>query len=267
MASTWLDKPEQWDRLADKLIAKGEAGIDSETHNQPNKTSPQHRTKIHCWSIAILGPVVHPRGFHVAHGVALPREAFESVRLREALRTIKLWAHNALHDQHSFSNEGLDLDIEDTLQWARVAVPGKGDYGLKSHGEFKIGMEQWALGKPRREDFLTLIKYDAEETSIKLKKEKSCVCGAKPCRSRQTSEWWDQDKGWFAKHERIEVVTEVPVTKVVHKRYEVPDFVPTHPRWPQWLDYVVADAVSGIEIVDWLRNIKAVSRPYPWRSK
>ena len=264
--ATWLDRPEQWARLADALVKKGEAGIDSETYGQPNRTSPQWRTRIHCWSIAVLGDVWSPRGYRHAHGVALPREAMENAELRAAIAGIKLWAHNAPHDRHSFANEGLELEIADTLQWARVAAPGHRDYGLKTKG-VKVGMETWALGKKGRDGFTDLVKYSVEEVHSKVQRSRVCVCGARPCRSRQTSDWWDSELGWFRKHERIEVVTEVPVTKVVEKRYEVPDFVPGHPRWEPWLDYVVVDAVSGIELVDWLRNLKTGSRPYPWRTK
>lgn len=259
----WLTTPNQWALLGNALLRAGEAGIDSETYNQPNRTSPQHRTKVWCWSIAVLGTKVSTRGYRFAHGVALPREALENVELRKVLQQIKLFAHNAPHDIHSFSNEGLDLDIYDTLQWSRVAVPGRTDYGLKSHG-MKIGMEQWALGKPLREGFMDLMKYETEETRMKPCKIRVCLCGKEGCRARQTSDFWDEPTGWFLKHTKTEQISEKPITRLVKKRYDVPDFVESHPRWLRWLDYVVADAVSGIEIVDWLRTRRQEEKPYPW---
>lgn len=262
----WLDKEEQWATLATALLKKGEAGIDSETYNQPNRTSPQHRTKVHHWSIGVLGERLHPRGYKLAYGVALPRDAFFFEPLRNALKTIRLWAHNAPHDYHSFANEELDLAIQDTLQWARVAVPGKRDYGLKTHGN-KIGMEQWALGKAQREDFLTLMKHNVEVEVVKSKQTKFCLCGVAGCRSRATSTWWDESTGWFKQHEKRTESVETRTVKVVEARWDVPDFNPGHERWDRWLAYVVADAVSGIELVDWLRNIKVINRPYPWGAK
>ncbi len=265
----WLDSEEKWEKLAGALLKAGEAGIDSETYNQPNRTSPQHRTKVHHWSLGLLSNTLHPRGYRLAKGVALPRIAFENEKLRAALKQIKLWAHNAPHDYHSFANEGLVLDIQDTLQWARVAVPGRKDYGLKTHvgpkGIPKLGMEEWALGKKRREDYKQLVSYERDVEVVKSKKDMSCVCGKKPCRARSTSEWFDEDTGWFKPHTRVETVTETKTIKTVKAIWEVTDFGPEHPRWQRWLDYVVADAVSGIELVDWLRNIKPAKVPYPWQ--
>lgn len=262
----WLDRPEQWDRLAGKLLAAGEAGIDSETYNQPHKTSPQHRARVHCWSIGVLGPTQNPRGYRQGHGVALPVSALTHYKLREALQQIALYAHNAPHDIHSFANEGLVLDITDTLQWSRVAVPGKPGYGIKSHGATQ-GLEAWALGKPDRADFLTMVKYQATEVVTKRKTIKRCVCGAEPCRKRGASEWFDDALGWFRPHERQETVVETQTERQVERRYEITEFVPGHPRWDAWVAYAVADAVSGIEIVDWLRNLRVRDTSYPWSAK
>lgn len=265
----WLDTPDQWEKLAALLVKKGEAGIDSETYNQPNRTSPQHRTKISHWSIAVLSDTLHSRGYNIAKGVALPPVAFENARLRAALQQIQLYAHNAPHDHHSFANEGLVLDIQDTLQWTRVAVPGKRSYGLKTHisskGVPSIGVEEWALGKPRRPDFKQLVSHEEDVVVVKTSTTKACICGKQPCRSRSTSEWWDESTGWFKKHERVESVVETRTVKKVKATWEVTDFNPEHPRWKEWLDYVIVDAVSGIELVSWLRNVKPPNNPYPWR--
>lgn len=263
----WVDDPTRWEALAVALLKAGEAGIDSETYGQPNRTSPQHRTKISHWSIAVVGTRKSSRGYSLASGFGLPPSAFKQPGpLRDALQSITLWAHNAPHDEHSFKNEGLELAIQDTLQWSRVAAPAHQDYGLKGKGT-KVGMEQWALGKKVRKGFMDLIKYVETETSYRPRTEKRCICGAVPCRYRQTSQWWDDKLGWYRLHERQEVVIQTEVVRDVEKRWEVTDFKPGHPRWSDWLDYVIVDAVSAIELVSWLRELRQPDLVYPWRNR
>lgn len=265
---SWVDDPVKWDRLAAKLLAAGEAGIDTETYGQPDGQSPQHRAKVHCWSLGLLTDQRSPRGYRKAVGVVLPRRALDHTPLREALASVKLWAHNAPHDQHSLANEGVALEIEDTLQWLRVAVPGRRDYGLKD-------AEQWALGYPPRPGFLDMVKYTGTETKARRRKERGCICGEKPCRARSTSDWLRDDGVWMP-HLRVEWKVFTPVVREVERRYEVTDFVPgvrlspldwngrQLDRLEEWWAYSLADAVRGIELVDWLRNRRQVVPPYPW---
>lgn len=147
--------------------------------------------------------------------------------------------------------------MDDTLQWLRVAVPGIGDYGLKA-------AERWALGKAERPGFLDLVTHPVEVVRVTHRKEKRCVCGKTPCRARSTSEWWDQDLGWFRPHERQLISIPTEHRRTVDQRWEVPEFVPGHERWDLWLQYALADAVSAIELVSWLRNRRQRPRPYPW---
>lgn len=149
--------------------------------------------------------------------------------------------------------------MEDTLQWLRVAVPGMGDYGLK-------GAEQWALGKPPRPSFLDVVTHPVEVVRVTYRNEKRCICGKSPCRARSTSEWWDQQLGWFRPHTREVVRIPTEHRRVVDQRWAVTDFVPGHERWALWLDYSLADAVSAIELVDWLRRRRYQVRRYPWTS-
>lgn len=135
-----------------------------------------------------------------------------------------------------------------------------GDYGLK-------GMEQWALGKPPRSSFLQVVTHEVEVVRVTYRNETQCVCGKKPCRARSTSEWWDQERGWFRLHERQVVRVPTEHRRMVEARWAVTDFVPGHERWDQWLAYSLADAVSGIEIVDWLRRRRYAVRKYPWTPK
>ncbi len=148
--------------------------------------------------------------------------------------------------------------LEDSLQWARVAVPGMKDYGLKE-------MERWALGKPPRETFVQLVTHPVEVTRVTHRTERRCVCGKVPCRAKGTSEWWDASQGWFRLHERQDHRVPTEHKRMVDVRWAVPEFVPGHERWDRWVAYSLADAVSGIEIVDWLRSRRQQARAYPWR--
>lgn len=258
----WIDDPAKWPVLADRLRAAGEFGIDTETYGQPDKTSPQHRAKVHCWSVGLLTNQRSPRGYSKAVGVVLPAAALECAELLAVLAdpSVRKWAHNAPHDYHSLRNMGVGIEgLEDTLQWARVALPGMLDYGLK-------GMERWALGKPERDTFLQVVTHPVEVVRVTTRKERRCVCGKVPCRARSTSEWWDQKLGWFRLHEREDVVIPTEHKRMVDVRWDVTDFVPGHERWLQWLAYSLADAVSGIEIVSYLRSRKPAKVRYPWNS-
>lgn len=282
LGAKYIDNPELWPKLAERLRAAGEFGFDTETYGQPDKTSPQHRSKIHCWSVGVLTDKVSSRGYRRAVGVVVPRAGLDHPDIRAVFsdRFIKKWAHNAPHDYHSAVNEGIEINnIEDSLQWARVVVPGVGDYGLK-------GMEQWALGLPERPSFLDMVKYIGPVVRVTAKTMKGCVCGAQPCRQRSNKEFLD-DTGCYRNHTRVTWRKFTPTTRQVELRYEVTRFVPgaclaelvwpvpgsdkpaviskSYDRWQEWLDYSLSDAVHGIEVVDWLRNHKRREIVYPWR--
>lgn len=271
----WLLEPAKWDALGRRLIQIGEFGTDSETCGQPDKTSPQHRARVHCWSVAVLTGRKSPRGYNLAQGVVLPAEALASPALRDAFANpdVRKWAHNAPHDYHAFVNEGLEVNnMEDTLQWLRVAVPGVGKYGLKDAA-------QWALGKPERPDFTDMMSYRDTVVRYTRRKEKSCVCGKRPCRAKATSDWFDPHLGWWRLHERVETVVETPHTKEVTLKYPVTAFVPGAQLLPlvwkgkeldrsaAWEEYSLADAVDDIELVSWLRSRPSRAVAYPWGHK
>jgi hypothetical protein len=268
----WLERPEQWDKLAEHLTKAGEFGFDTETYGQPDRASPQHRARIHCWSVGLLTDVKSPRGFRRAMGRVLPVRALFHPSLRRVLAdgSIRKWAHNAPHDRHATENEGVEIrGLEDSLQWFRVACPGRKDYGLKD-------IERWALGYPARPSFLEMVSYQARVVCSRRIRERGCICGAVPCRARSTSEWMDHDGVWRP-HLRVSWLRLVPESRFVPARYDVRDFVPgatleplawngqVLDRLAAWWDYSLADAVRGIEAVDWLRNQKPARLEYPWR--
>lgn len=269
---TWLARPEQWTALGQRLQTIGEFALDTETYGQPDKTSPQHRTKVHCWSVGVLTNRRHPRGYHIAAGVVLPAIALENDTIRAALasRTIRKWAHNAPHDYHSIVNMGVEVNgLEDTLQWLRVAVPGMRQYGLKL-------VSQWALGKPPRPGFKEVTGYQTTVQRSTWKKDKQCVCGKKPCRAKSTSDWFDPALGWWRLHERLETKTETVHEKEITAQYAVTDFVPgadlkplvwgdqTIDRMQAWEAYSLEDSLDDMELVSWLRSRPVRVVPSPW---
>jgi hypothetical protein len=184
----------------------------------------------------------------------------------------------------------------DTLQWARVAAPGMRLYGLKE-------MERWALGYPDRPDFLDMVTYEAQEPKAKKHRERGCICGAKPCRKKTASDWLGADGVWRP-HLRVEWTVFTPEPKTVRRRLDVTEFVPKAmlpplvwlpperpkkdyagnpiirpPGWwlarkgqpldrlAAWWDYSCFDAVRGIELKDWLCNLKAKQLTYPWQPR
>lgn len=290
----WLERPDQWEKLAEHCRRAGEFGIDCETYGQPDKTSPQHRARVHCWSVGILTETRSPRGFRRAVGRVLPRAALAHVAWQRLLGdpTVRKWAHNAPHDRHALENEGVEISglqgsfvaaLEDSLQYLRVASPGRKDYGLKD-------AEQWALGYPSRPSFLDMVSYTAGVVHARRVRERGCICGRVPCRSKSASDWLDVDGSWRP-HLRVDWLRFVPERKLVPARYAVTDFVPgavlepivweptkkkpNPPSWwkgqpierlAAWWDYSLADAVRGMELVDWVRGLKPTRIVYPWVS-
>lgn len=280
----WLDRPEQWEALAHALRKAGEFGLDTETHGQPDKTSPQHRARVHCWSVGVLTTTTSPRGYRRAVGRVLPRAALDHAALRAVLAdpSIPKYAHNAPHDRHSLNNEDVEVGgLEDTLQHLRVLCPGLRDYGLKA-------AEQWALGYGPRPNFTDLTTYIADVVTARGHKEKACICGAKPCRAKTTSDWLDKDGVWRA-HDRVTWKVFTPIHRQEERRIAVTEFVPgaalpplawvatkkkpDRPgwwkgapldRWLEWVAYSAADAIRGMELRDWMRNRKPRDLVYPW---
>ncbi len=280
----WLERPDQWDKLVAHLRKAGEFGIDTETYGQPDKTSPQHRARVHCWSVGLLTDTHSPRGYRRAVGRVLPHAALFHPGVRELLRdfTVRKWAHNAPHDRHSLENEGVEVcGLDDSLQYLRVACPGRTGYGLKE-------AEGWALGYPARPSFLDVVSYKKSVRHAKRRRERGCICGAVPCRARSDSDFLDTDGVW-RDHTRVSWSVFVPELRQVPGRYAVTDFrpgaqlepiiweptknKPTPPGWwqgkpldrmEQWWAYSVADAVRGMELVDFIRNLKPAKVTYPW---
>jgi hypothetical protein len=272
---TWLLEPEKWTALGERLQTIGEFALDTETYDQPDKTSPQYRAKVHCWSIGVLTSRKHPRGYSIATGVVLPAAALENAAIRRALSDsrVRKWAHNAPHDYHSIVNAGVEVNgLEDTLQWLRVAVPGMKQYGLKA-------ASQWALGKAPRPTFKEVTGHLVTRRRSTWKSITRCVCGKVPCRAKGTSDWFDPALGWWRLHERVESKVETVHEREVEEMYAVTDFVPGAQLDPMiwhgqildrmavWDDYSLEDSIDDMELVSWLRSRPLKTVPQPWSDK
>jgi hypothetical protein len=171
--------------------------------------------------------------------------------------SVRKWAHNAPHDYHALTNEGLVVaGLEDTLQWLRVAVPGMTDYGLKS-------VEGWALGYPPRPGFKETLIHEVIEVRVKRTAKRGCICGSVPCRVRTKADFLD-DRGIWMPHLRVGWTVFTPAKKAKKAMWAVPDMVEGHSNWESWLEYSLMDAVRGMELVDWLRGRKPDQPEYPW---
>ena len=261
----YVADPAKWDKLAERLSnpAAWPLGFDCETFDQPDKTSPQWRARVHCWSLGVFTDRRHPRGYRIAQGVVLPREALFHPGLRRLLEdpNVPLRAHNAPHDYHSTRNEGIDItNLEDTLQWARVALPSLWcGYGLKE-------LEVNVLGKPARPGFKEVTRLEYLKTSVRRTKERGCICGAVPCRAKQTADWWDEGQGWWRPHTRVTWRRFSAEEKPAVRQRAVPEMVPGCPGWAVWEAYSLADAVGVLELGDYLesRAVKWSAKEWPW---
>lgn len=262
---TYLASPAQWDKLAARLRdpATWPLGLDSETFGQPDRTSPQHRARVQCWSLGVYTANRHPRGYRMAQGVVLPREALEHAGLRGLLEDpgVPKMAHNAPHDFHALVNEGVQVaGLEDTLQWARVALPCLPfGYGLKD-------LEVHVLGKPARPGFKEVVSLSYQEVRVRRKVEKGCICGKTPCRAKATSDWWDEEQGWWRQHTRVTWRLFTPERREAVRQRDVSEMVPGCPGWETWVAYSLADAVGVLELADYLmtRPPKWGEEVYPW---
>lgn len=268
----FLSNPDKWPILAHRLTQAGEFGFDTETYNQSDKTSPQHRARVHCWSVGVLTGDVTYKGFRRAVGVVLPRAAMDCPDIRAVFSNslITKWAHNAPHDYHATVNEGLEVNgMQDSLQWSRVACPGLLGYGLKD-------IEMRDLGYPPRPSFKDMIVHPITVVKATRKIMRGCICGTTPCKQRSNKMFID-DLGNWRHHTRVSFRKFTPSKREIEGRYAVTDFVPganldpliwgtdSYDRLQSWWDYSLADAVRGMSVVDWLRRNQEKTIVFPWQ--
>ena len=250
---TYLDRPEQWERLNKYLMAQPEVGLDTEFLDGEDAVS----NKVTVWSVAGFKPGArqHPRGYSVAAGYCLPAEALPFFRgLFTSSATIK-WVHNAPADTRSiYDTTGIVLErARCTLQYARVALPWLTGYGLKE-------LSVTCLGRPPRESFVGVTTYMEKTVKVKNTRENWCTCGVPKCKKRKPSMLGGQlvTHGHHTTRRFLATVTQKEA------KYSIDEFKPGHPRWDRWVAYSIADAVDGLELASYLHNFASRSPGHPF---
>lgn len=252
----YLDKPEQWDELVDRIRKAGICGLDTEFYNvDVRKQSCVGRAKVHVWSVAIRTKTMSPRGYHRARGWVLPAAALEYPPIVAMLedRTVRKAIHNQPVDDHALNNHKIRLrGAINTLDLSRWAWPelapqkgGNGGWDVKSLMQSKLGYDPVCT-------FLDVVRYRAKVTVEKTKKRKvtECDCGEVGCRKR---------KGHI-KATSV-VVDTFSVEKEQDAQYPLETIVPGHERWQLLVDYALVDAVAALEIEE---LAQAEPNPGPW---
>lgn len=207
-------------------------GWDTETYGHDVKTSsPAFRAVVDVWSLALRTPEVSPRGYHMARGCVLPREALERGPLRAVLQdpgVVKV-AHNARHDLHAAENHGVIVrGVRDTLETARLVWPARDgeriSYNLKA-------LRVSVLGKDGRDGFKALTAPSTRTIQVPCRR---CVCGDPGCRRRK------------APHSQVETTKD----KTVNEPCPIEAITPGHPRWAAKLAYAAEDAVDALELAE-----------------
>lgn len=239
--TTYAATPEQWDKAVAVCRRAGICGLDTETFGHDiEKTSAPYRAQVHVWSLGVLSPEVHPRGHHIASGVVLPGAALlhPAVRLLLEDPAVSKVAHNAPHDVHSIRNHGIVVrGWVDSLPRARVMFPDWPRHGLKTMCR--------VVGRQLRkyEDVLTMEVEESRPCMV-------CVCLDPLCKRRSKT------------HYRI------PSTKMVKvmKLQPLESVVPGHPLWAELLEYAAEDAITAMELWDYMDHCVAPTPlpPVPW---
>ena len=250
MSARWLDTPAQWASAAAVVRASAAAGDpvgwDSETHGHDvTETTAPHRARVHVWSLGVLTATRHPRGHRVASGAVFPLEAMMSGPLREALEdpgVVKV-AWNAPHDVHSAGNHGVTVrSAVDGLQRLRVLRPDLPRHGLKSVCSL-VGRTLTPF-----ETVLTMDEWHWAPGTC-------CACEAPDhvwwCSPQKVGSLGEERKGCRRRsdgHSRVACL----LPKHGPRLQALESVVPGHPLHPGLVTYSAEDAVTAVELDDWM---------------
>lgn len=238
--SAYLDKPEQWDALAEAALRKGVMGLDTETYgHNVRESSPAFRAKVDVWSCALQSDELSPVGYQRARGAVLPAGALDHPGLRRVLTSgeVLLVLHNAGHDRHSLANYEIELGpMYDTLEAARLLWPRLGMYTLKN-------LRMTVLAKEGRELFKELTAPEKREVTEMVGRHRQtsvCSCGVVKCKKKKP-------EGHHIKT-KATVTWQEAVTKLRKFAVPIESIVPGHPRFKRKVEYAADDAVDAVEL-------------------
>lgn len=242
----WADTEADYRLVHDSVqraAARGESvGWDTEfTDCDPSEESAVGRARVHVFSLALLTPDWHPRGYRRAAGVTLPASALGSRWIRGFLLDpdVRKIAHNAPVDVHAAANAGVEVaGVVNSISLARWLLPGRRSYGLKALAGDALGREP--LGAFR--DLFS-------RPGSKRVKRRACACGEAGCRRRV-----------LPFHSKLEEVVVVP-----HGREPVPlgEIAPGHELFDLLAVYAAEDAEMAVELEHFLSRLQQV-RETPW---
>ncbi len=252
----WLDDPGAWARAAAVVRASAAAGDpvgwDSETFGHViTETTAPHRARVHVWSLGVLTATRHPRGHRVASGAVFPAEAMLSGPLREALEdpaVVKV-AWNAPHDVHAAANHGVTVrGAVDGLTRLKVMRPDLPRHGLKTACAL--------VGRG-----LTTFESTLTAPTPTWVPGTTCACDV------PDHVWWTGPQRFTPRpddcprrgrgHPRVRVLVleERPALRALES------VVPGDPLHPGLVDYAAEDAVTAVELWDWMDLQPETPRP------
>lgn len=248
----YLASEREWVKCAKRLESETAIGLDSEFTGVDFSLGQScvNRARIHVWSVGILTPEFHPRGYKVAMGCVLPAVAIPTFKyILEDCGIVKA-IHNAPVDCHAFYNSGIDLKgVVNTLSLGRWCLPGRLRYNLDD-----ICTEELGAGKADSfDDMFRKVKY-VESVKTKSIEHKRCLtCGEDgvlgqdgmvgvACRRRKYP------------HIQTKWTVEESVSTLRREGYYYEDqslVIPGHELWDRYLEYALVDAIRAVEFYDY----------------
>lgn len=253
--SVYLDKPEQWDELAERMRRARIVGLDTEFFGlDVRKQSCVGRARVHVWSVALRTKRLSPLGFHRARGWVLPAVALEYPALKAVLEdpAVRKCVHNQAVDDHAIHNHGVDLrgciNTLDLVRWVWPELVTHGGFGLKN-------LMQVELHRSPVCEYVDVVNDEREVEVVKTKTVELnvCSCGEPGCRKR---------KG----HVHTISTADVAVVKKKREKFQHPleSIVPGHPRWDLLVRYSAEDAVAALEIHELATSEPDDPAPWPY---
>lgn len=248
------------------LADRGECrtfGFDTEFYNvRVGKESTVARAKVHFASLAWNpgGARFHPRGFTIPDAAVVSREVVTrcpEFRRFMARPDLTFLAHNAPVDAHSMKNEGIEVNVVNTLTIARWVYPGRARAQYGGGGFTLDALAQDLLGEGKLEAFSDIFVSRREEWKVRRVEHKRCDCGEPGCRKRA-----------LPCHKKHLWYEEIRTPIYLEEDVPLEDVVPGHELFERAKRYAAQDAVLAHCLYEVLmRQMRKQERLVPWLPK